>query len=137
MSDSTAANSLVVTEVRVKLHTLIGEMLAQGFTSEEILLSLETTQQMTAEDAIAALRGVYDSWSSVNEGLNLQVEDSRNWHQFLRLKLLQKALEEATTPSRRLALQILDSLASIQGLETAPTQLVPCMIELVAKVEDE
>lgn len=124
-------------ETKVLLHTTVGEMLAAGLTNNEILIRLEEEQQLSPEDANTALRGVYDSWSSVREGLNLQPEDERNWHQYLRLKLLQDAIKITSTPSQRLALQILDSLAAVQGISVMPEQNIPLQIELVERKKDE
>lgn len=116
-----------------ELQTVVGEYLAAGLTNGEILQQLEVEHKLTLEEARAALRGAYDTWSSVREGLNLQKEDDRNWHKHLRMKLLQKAIKVESTPSQRLALQILDSLAGVEGIATAPEQIVPLSIELVSK----
>ncbi len=118
------------------LHVAVGEYLAAGFTNEEILGQLQFTHKQTLEQAREALRGVYDSWTSVREGLNIEAEDDRNWHVHLRMKLLQDAIKDATTPSRRLALMLLDSLANIQGISTIPEQAVPLKIELVEKKKE-
>jgi len=117
------------------LHTLVGEYLAAGQTNDEILERLEKEQELSGEDACSILRGVYDSWTSVREGLNLQTEDNRGWHQYLRMKLLQAAIADVSTPSRRLALSILDSLAALQGITTVQSQPVPLPIQLVEKKE--
>ena len=116
-----------------ELHKFVGECLAQGFTNGEVLEVLQTEQELSEEAAIAILRGVYDSWNDVKEGLHLQTEDDRNWHQLLRMKLLQVAIKDKTTPSQRLALQVLDSLAALQGIGTVLVQPVPLSIELVEK----
>lgn len=127
-----------VEEQSVRMQTVTGEYLAMGFTNGEILECLEREHSLTAEEANNTLRGVFDSWISVREGLNLQAEDERNWHKHLRMQLLQAALKNETTPSQRLALQILDSIAGIQGISTMPEHIIPLSIELVAKkVEPE
>lgn len=118
------------------LHVIVGEHLAAGFTNEEVLGHLRLEQNLTLEQAQTALRGVYTSWTSVREGLNIEAEDDRNWHIHLRMKLLQDAIKDITTPSRRLALMILDSLANIQGISTIPEQAVPLMIQLVEKQKE-
>lgn len=115
------------------LHTLVGEHLATGLTNGEILELLQKEQGLSEEEAQTILRGVYDSWSSVREGLNLQAADDRNWHHHLRMKLLQTVIQDKTTPSQRLALQVLDSLAALQGIDTVLAQPVPLSIELVEK----
>lgn len=120
-------------KTELTLHSLVGELLAVGSTSEEILDHLQQEQSLSLERAQTILRGVYDSWISVREGLNLQAEDDGNWHQFLRMKLLQDTLKDRTVPAKRLALLILDSLANIQGISTTVQQLVPLSIELVEK----
>lgn len=120
-------------EQKVELQIAVGEYLAGGFTNGEILALLGSQHALTAEEAQAVLRAVYDTWTSVREGLNLQMEDDRNWHKYLRMKLLQKALGNESTPSQRLVLQILDSLAGIQGISTEVEQPVPLSIELVEK----
>lgn len=120
-------------KAKVLLHTLVGEYLAKGFTNSKILAHLVEEQALSEEAAQAILRGVYDSWSSVKEGLNLQSADDRNWHHYLRMKLLQSAIADSATPSQRLALQILDSLAALQGITTSQALPVPLAIELVEK----
>lgn len=120
-------------ERQVELQTITGEYLAMGLTNEEILSCLEEKQQLTPDEAKETLRRVYDSWSSVREALNLQAEDDGNWHQHLRMKLLQKAIANDTVPAQRLALMILDSLAGIQGIRTTIEQVVPLSIELVER----
>ena len=120
-------------ERQIKLQTITGEFLASGLTNEEILLQLQEEQQLTVEEAQATLRMVYDSWISVREALNLQIGDERNWHQHLRMKLLQKVMQSDVVPAQRLALMILDSLAGIQGISTIAVQEVPLQITLVEK----
>ncbi len=115
------------------LHTATGEYLAMGYTNGEIIDALVQHYSLTIDEAREVLRGVFDSWVSVREGLNLQAEDERNWHQHLRMKLLQDALKDVSTPSRRLALSILDSIAGIQGISTMPEHIVPLSIELIEK----
>ncbi len=120
-------------KIEILLHTIVGEYLATGLTNEEILVQLQMEQKLTLEDAQKILRNVYDSWTSVRESLNLQAEDDRNWHQHLRMKLLQAALKDSSIPSQRLALQILDSLATVQGISTVTALTQPLVIELVEK----
>ena len=118
---------------QILLHTLVGEYLASGFTNGEILELLEKEQELSAEGAQAILRGVFDSWSSVREGLNLQAEDDRNWHHHLRMRLLRRALNDESAASQNLALRVLDSLANLQGITTTQAQPVPLSIELIEK----
>lgn len=120
-------------QIKVKLHTLVGEYLAKGLTNGEILEILQTEQELSEEDAQRILRAVYDSWTSVREGLDLQSADDSNWHQYLRMRLLQTAMADESTPSQRLALSILDSLATIQGISMSFAQPVPLSIELIEK----
>jgi len=115
------------------LHVAVGEYLAVGYTNGEILGKLQFDHKQTLEQAQKALRGVYDSWTSVREGLNIEAEDDRNWHIHLRMKLLQTALTNPLIPSQRLALMVLDSLAGVQGISTIPEQAIPLKIELVEK----
>ena len=115
------------------LHVAVGEYLAAGYTNGEILGYLQLEHKQTLEQAREALRGVYSSWTSVREGLNIEAEDDRNWHIHLRMKLLRDAIKDPATPSRRLALMVLDSLAGIQGISTIPEQAIPLRIELVEK----
>lgn len=120
-------------EQLIERQIAAGEYLALGYTNGEIIDALVQQQKLTEDEAHEILRGVYDSWISVRDGLNLQAEDERNWHQYLRMKLLQDSLKDPSTPSRRLALQILDSIAGIQGISTMPEHIVPLSIELVEK----
>lgn len=119
------------------IHATIGEYLATGLTNGEIIEKLQLDDQLTFESAQQALRNVYSSWSSVREGLEVQPEDERNWHQYLRMRLLQETLKDKTTPSLRLALQILDSLANIQGIAIIGEQSVPLPIMLIEKPPEE
>lgn len=122
-----------IQERRIELQTVVGEYLAGGYTNGEILEQLELEHQLTLTTAKEILRGVYDSWTSVREGLNIQAEDDRNWHKHLRMKLLQRAIKNETIHSQSLALRILDSLAGVQGISTMPAQVIPLQIELVEK----
>lgn len=115
------------------LQVKVGELLAKGFTNGEILAALQEEDQVTLEIAQTTLRGVFDCWTSVHLGLNIQDEDERNWHHHLRMKLLQKVLGSEETPSLRLALNILDSLAAVQGITTTVEHMVPLPIFLVPK----
>jgi len=118
---------------QILLHKLVGEYLATGLTNGEILENLEVEQKLSEEDAVAILRGVYDSWASVRVGLNLQSEDDRNWHHHLRMKLLQRAIQDESAASQNLVLRVLDSLANLQGITTTQAQPVPLSIELIEK----
>jgi len=134
------ANDVPAAEVeqktKVLLHTLVGAYLATGLTNGEILELLQEQQELSAEAARTVLRGVYDSWSSVREGLNLQAADDRNWHHYLRMRLLRSAIQNESTPSQNLALRVLDSLAALQGITTVQAQPVPLSIELVEKAPE-
>lgn len=118
------------------LHSLVGELLAQGLTNNEIVEQLQTIHTLNLENAHRLLREVYDSWDTIKTTLDIQPNDERNWHQYLRLKLLQEALKEESTIGRRFALRILDSLASVQGIATTLEQTTPLSIVLVEKVPE-
>lgn len=118
---------------QILLHTLVGELLATGLTNGEIIEHLQLECNLSETEAPELLRAVYDSWTSVKEGLNLQAKDTRNWHQHLRMKLLQQTLKDKTIPAQRLALQILDSLATIDGIQSVAELTLPLSIRLVAK----
>ena len=60
-----------IQERRIELQTAVGEYLAGGHTNGEILEQLESEYELSLEAAQAILRGVYDSWTSVREGLNI------------------------------------------------------------------
>ena len=129
-----AVNDIANDEINSQ-HTVVGELLATGYTSGEILIRLQTIYEITLEEAQTLLRDVYDSWESVKVGLNLQLTDERNWHQHLRMKLLQQTLKSTDTPSLRLALQILDSLAELQDVLSTVGQTIPLPIILVEATE--
>lgn len=118
-------------------HVMVGEMLAAGHTNNDIIDSLQATFEIPTEAAQDILRSVFDSWSSIRVTLKLQSEDDRNWHQHLRMKLLQKVLLCENVSSQNLALRILDSLATIQGIVTTTEQFVPLPIVLVEAREKE
>lgn len=119
-----------------EIQALVGESIAKGLTDGEILDAL-TKADLTEEEAATVLRGVYNQWSEIKSSLDLGDEDNSNWHQFIRKKLLQKALANDIPSSQHLALRILDSLAQIQGIGVVPLQPVPLYIELVEKVEPD
>ena len=117
----------------MELQVSVGELLARGNTSGEILESLVSGFSIEPEDAAIALRRVYDSWITTRESLNLQAEDDRNWHRYLRMRLLRDTLQDTSIIAKRLALRILDSLAAIQGITTVTEQTTPLPIILVEK----
>lgn len=136
MGQPTSDTQVIAQEANIKIHTIIGELLALGLTNEEILEKLQEGGVLSEEEAKTALRTVYDCWTSVREGLNLQSPDDRNWHQYLRMKLLQRVMPSEAVASQRLVLQILDSLADIQGISTTVVQEIPLQINLVEKEKE-
>lgn len=99
------------------VHKVLGELLAEGLTSEEVILQLlERYEGLEKSAAIAYLNHFYETWSETDESLSKQVDLNKYWHVFMRHKLLQTALKESSTKDLRTTLAILDSLASIQGV---------------------
>ena len=119
-----------------KIHEIIGELLAQGHTDDDIVATLEESEDLSRTDANDALRSVYDSWQNTRDTLELTDNNRIDWHVFLRKRILQTALKESTVASLRLALSVLDSLATIQGISTPQGQTVPLTITLVEKKEE-
>lgn len=114
----------------------IGEMLAAGETDESIISALEENADLSPKDAYEALRAVYDGWQHTREELDLDDGNLKDWHVYLRKHILKTALKESTTSSLRLALSVLDSLATIQGISTEQGQTMPLAITLVEKKEE-
>ncbi|KKN38482.1 hypothetical protein LCGC14_0752860 [marine sediment metagenome] len=118
------------------LQEAIGGLLAQGQTDEDIIASIIENEQATYEEACGALRSVYDGWQQTREALDLNDTNLQDWHVFLRKHILQTALTANTIPSLKLALGVLDSLATIQGVCAEQGQAAPLTITLVEKKED-
>lgn len=119
----------------------IGELLANGYPDSEIVILLLDEFTITEEEAVGALRGVYDQWSNVTQKLNLQIDDLKNWHIHQRTNLLKNALlDKQDIKAQRIALSILDSLAELQGLTDRKIDIGAggsVKIELISKVEDK
>lgn len=113
---------------------LIGEYIAQGFTNGQIVAEL-CKVGLTQDQAWDAVKHIYDTWKAETDRVNLQLDDERNWHQFLRMRLLQKALRTESVSAWQLALRILDSLATMQGITTLSTAPIPLPIMLVEAEE--
>lgn len=123
-------------EVR-EIQENIGKWLAEGRTNDDIVDTLAEECALSREEASTALREVYDGWQHTRDALELTDDNLIDWHVFLRKQILQTALEEKTVASLRLALSVLDSLATIQGISTPEGQTVPLTITLVEKKEEE
>lgn len=92
---------------------LAGQLLAEGYSQHRVLQILETPPSgLSPQEAREALRAVFESWKS-----ELDLESLRAQHVELRHVLLQKAMSDSSIAHLRLALAILDSLASVQGLK--------------------
>ncbi len=120
-----------------EIQSVIGELLAGGHADNDIIDTIVEEHEISAEEAYAELRKVYDGWQHTREVLDLNDSNMQDWHVFLRKRILQKSLKEATIPSLKLALSVLDSLAAIQGISTAQGQVMPLSITLVEKKEDK
>lgn len=118
------------------IQEAIGELLAAGRTDEDIISMLVEEEQLSNEDATTALREVYEGWQNTRELLDLNDNNLKDWHIFLRKHILKSAIVESTVASLRLALSVLDSLATIQGISTTEGQNVPLSITLVEKKEE-
>ncbi len=116
---------------RSEIQADIGEWLASGYTHEEIITEL-IASELSSEEAEAELRSVYEHWQHTSESLNLKDDDLINWHVYLRKRILQKALAFGTLPSYKLALSILDSLASVQCVGNM-TQIKDIPINIILK----
>lgn len=116
----------------------LGGLIAQGFTADELLFELANTFK-EIEDPKRALREFYDNWQELSEDFSVKNDDVLNWHVFLRQKLLQAALKDSTIPGIKLALMILDSLATIQSIGGGAVVSVelPTSITLHPKLQPE
>ena len=119
-----------------EIQSVIGELLAGGHADNDIIDTIVEEHELSSEKAYAELRKVYDGWQHTREVLDLNDSNMQDWHVFLRKRILQQALGDATIPSLKLALSVLDSLAAIQGISTAQGQVMPLSITLVEKAEE-
>jgi len=102
-----------------KLNYKIGELLAKGIATTEIISTLVQEQLVDDENtAVIALQVFYAGWQSIKKALSLQPDDVKNWHIYLRHEILKKAMKDDTPAHIRTALTILESLADIQGVQT-------------------
>ncbi len=118
-----------------ELQEKIGELLAGGYADVDIVASLEVEEKLSHEEACEALHAIYKNWQRTRDVLALKEDSLVDWHVYLRRKILQNAIAEGTVPSLRLALSVLDSLATIQGIVGAQGQTVPLAITLIEKRE--
>lgn len=128
------------------VEKVLGELLAKGLTSEEIVIELQILgPEVTKEEAIKFLTQFYKNWGNTDAAID-QPDMHRQWHVFMRHQLLQEILKAPTTKDLRTALAILDSLASIQGVDTKHPEeaeiplsikLVPVQIKIEVEVESE
>ena len=117
------------------IFQLIGEKLAAGWTNEEII-DVVTHETMDRALAIKYLRTVYDRWQTTVGELNIREEELINWHAFIRMQLLKDALKDETIQGKRFALQVVDSLAAIQGVGgQSQLSFVPLSVNFVPKQE--
>ena len=121
------------------VQQLAGALLAQGYSHTEAVENLcSVVPGLTPGDAHACIKRIYTVWRQTGEELDLNSEDHRNWHVHLRQRLLREAIKDPSAPCQRLALSILDSLATIQGLKNIQERelLKPLTLMLVPKQEE-
>jgi len=114
---------------------IVGELLAGGYSNSDIVNALEA-QGLSREEAVNTLKGVYRNWQDTRTSLDLNESDITEWHIYLRQQLLRHALENTSPQGIRVALQVLDSLAAIQGVVSTQTSSVPLSIVLKEETAD-
>ncbi len=120
-----------------KIQEAVGELLAAGHPDSDIISTLQEEGGLSHKEACEVLHGIYIGWQHTREELDLQENNLKDWHVFLRKGILQVALRESTISSLKLALSVLDSLATIQGISTEQGPTLPLSITLVEKKEDK
>lgn len=116
----------------------VGQCIAEGYSHSGIITKLLDKGYATDnEEALKIVRGVYNEWQRIEQALDLQEHDPLNYHIYMRHKLLLLTMGESGTA--RTALAVLDSLATLQGVERKPPEerLQAIVIELVPKRTDE
>ncbi len=117
------------------IQRTIGELLANGYSEANIIAALQEDEGIEYDEACKALRQVFMHWQNTRESLDLQDVNLLDWHVVLRKRILRSALEESTIPGLKLALSVLDSLATIQKLTDIQSQTIPISIILTEKKE--
>lgn len=113
----------------------ISKVLAEGQSSQEIVISLVDVCAISLEQALTEVRGYYDNWQELLDGTKLEVQDHLNWHIYMRHKALQLALTGGQVGT---ALSILDSLAKIQKIvDVTDEREIPIKIVLRPKEETD
>jgi len=122
---------------KAEIQEDIGDWLAAGHDDGAIIGELMAIYELSEDEAASELREVYNSWQNTVELLDLSEPDLLGWHIFLRKRLLQKALEDPTIPSLKLALGILDSLATIQNIGGEVIDTTPVTVVFEAEEKKE
>ena len=101
-------------ENKHKINSLIGELLGRGYSHLEICESL-VQNGVDKKVAASAIAGFYDSIQETNRSADLEnPERVRNWHVFMRQKLLRRSLEDSSPTGLKTSLAVLDSLSVVQ-----------------------
>lgn len=118
-----------------KEQELIGRLLAQGLADQQIVEEFVKIGY-EKEDACSKLRTFFDNWQTIADLADSSDQQRLlNWHVLLRHKLLQTAIEAGQVTA---ALQILESLAKLQGLvQVVEAKVIPLAIELVPKEKEK
>lgn len=114
----------------------ISEWLALGFSDVQIIGELQTVANLDEKEAQAALKDLYAHWQDTRDAVDLREADLVAWHVFLRKRILQKMIARADPAGQRVALAVLDSLATIQGIAVATSQTIPLKIVMKEKKDD-
>ena len=97
---------------------LVGQLIAEGYSAQGVYKALSVEPFLIPrEDISVAIKEVYESWRREDEELNLDLADYRRYHLEMRHRLLVSALATSdSAQSLRLALSILESMATLQNL---------------------
>lgn len=108
----------------------IGQLMAMGCSTIKMIQYLLAEDfATTAEEATHAIRAVYTQWHDTRANLALEPDDIREWHIQMRHELLERTMIVAP----RVALAVLESLASLQHVQTTDSMAteIPLTIQLI------
>lgn len=113
----------------VKIRTLLGAMIAQGYSDTDILSALEKYE---IPEPIEWLRKFYSSWGAQATNVGRQPGSILQWHIQMRHEILKKAL---MCEDLRVALATVDSMATLHGVtgKDSSDRDIPLQVTLVPR----
>jgi len=134
--DDSAVRVKTYGDAPVSIGQRIGQLLAMGHSSVEIVATLVNEGHVdTVDKAQELVREVFSSWREMNDEIDLDMVDLKNWHIQLRHQLLVRTMDN----NPRTALAILESLADIHRIKESVASnldLIPIAINLVPRIDE-